>query len=63
MGRRGCPWEFRHRVLDVVESGLPVVDVARDLGISGRRCSGSLERPAVQLVPSADMICSRTLRC
>ena len=34
MGRRGYPPEFRRKVLDLVESGRPVVDVARDLGIS-----------------------------
>ena len=34
MGRRGYPPEFRRKVLDLVEAGRPVVDVARDLGIS-----------------------------
>ncbi len=34
MGRRGDPPEFRRKVLDLVEAGRPVVDVARDLGIS-----------------------------
>jgi len=34
MGRRGYPPEFRRRVLDLVESGRKVADVARDLGIS-----------------------------
>ena len=34
MGRRGYPPEFRRKVLDSVEAGRPVVDVARDLGIS-----------------------------
>ena len=34
MGRRGYPPEFRRKVLDLVESGRPVADVARDLGIS-----------------------------
>ncbi len=32
MGRRGHPPEFRRKVLDPVEAGLPVADVARDLG-------------------------------
>ncbi len=32
--RRGYPPEFRRKVLDLVEAGRPVVDVARDLGIS-----------------------------
>ncbi|MEV0842271.1 transposase [Actinocatenispora sera] len=34
MGRRGYPPEFRRRVLDLVEAGRAVADVARDLGIS-----------------------------
>lgn len=36
MGRRGYPAEFRRKVLvlDLVESGRSVADVARDLGIS-----------------------------
>jgi transposase len=33
VGRRGYPPEFRRRVLDLVEFGRRVVDVARDLGI------------------------------
>ena len=36
MGRRGYPPEFRRRVLDLVESGRPVVDVGRDLEISAQ---------------------------
>ena len=36
MGRRGYSPEFRRRVLDLVASGRPVVDVARDLGISAQ---------------------------
>jgi transposase len=36
VGRRGYPPEFRRRVLDLVEAGRPVVDVARDLGISAQ---------------------------
>ena len=36
MGRRGYPPEFRRKVLDLVEAGRPVVDVARDLGISAQ---------------------------
>lgn len=36
MGRHGYPPEFRRRVLDLVEAGRPVVDVARDLGISAQ---------------------------
>jgi transposase-like protein len=34
MGRRGHPAEFRRKVLDLVESGRPVADVAKALGIS-----------------------------
>ena len=34
MGRQGYPPEFRRRVLDLIEAGRKVADVARDLGIS-----------------------------
>ena len=34
MGRSGYPAEFRQRVLDLIETGRRVEDVARDLGIS-----------------------------
>lgn len=34
MGRRGYPPEFRRRVLDLIEAGRPIADVARDLQIS-----------------------------
>ena len=34
MGRRGYPGEFRRKVLDLIEGGRKVIDVARDLGIS-----------------------------
>ena len=34
MGRRGYPAEFRRKVLDLVESGRPVADAAKALGIS-----------------------------
>src|SRR5262245_59809195 len=34
MGRRGYPAEFRRRVVDLVEAGRRVADVATDLGIS-----------------------------
>jgi transposase len=36
VGRHGYPPEFRRKVLDLVASGRPVVDVARDLGISAQ---------------------------
>jgi transposase-like protein len=34
MGKRGYPPEFRRRVLELVEAGRKVAEVARDLGIS-----------------------------
>jgi transposase len=34
VGRRGYPPEFRRKVLDLLESGRKVADVARDLEIS-----------------------------
>lgn len=34
MGRRGYPPEFRRKVLDLIEAGRSVADVAGDLGIS-----------------------------
>jgi transposase len=34
MGRRGYPPEFRSRVLDLIEAGRRVAEVADDLGIS-----------------------------
>lgn len=34
MGRKGYPAEFRRRVLDLVETGRPIAEIARDLGIS-----------------------------
>jgi transposase len=34
VGRRGYPPEFRRKVLDLVDAGRSVADVARDLGIS-----------------------------
>jgi transposase-like protein len=36
MGRRGYPPEFKRKVLDLIEAGRSVIDVARDLGISGQ---------------------------
>jgi transposase-like protein len=36
MGKRGYPPEFRRRVLDLVEAGRKVAEVAHDLGISGQ---------------------------
>jgi transposase-like protein len=34
MGRRGYPPEFRRRVLDLIEAGRKIAEVADDLGIS-----------------------------
>jgi transposase-like protein len=34
MGRRGYPGEFRRRVLELIETGRRVAEVATDLGIS-----------------------------
>jgi putative transposase len=36
MGRRGYSPEFRRKVLDLIDAGRKVVDVARDLGISSQ---------------------------
>jgi transposase-like protein len=36
MGRRGYPPEFRRKVLDLVEAGRPIAEVAQTLGISGQ---------------------------
>lgn len=34
MARRGYPAEFRRRVIDLVQGGRKVADVARELGVS-----------------------------
>jgi transposase len=34
VGRRGYPAEFRRKVLDLVEAGRPITEVAKVLGIS-----------------------------
>jgi transposase len=36
MGRRGYPPEFRRKVLDLVEAGRPIAEVAKVLGISAQ---------------------------
>jgi len=36
MGRQGYPPEFRRRVLDRIEAGRKVADIARDLGNSSQ---------------------------
>jgi transposase len=39
VGRRGYPPEFRRKVLDLVEAGRPIAEVAQALGISGQSIS------------------------
>jgi len=39
MGRRGYPPEFRRKVLDLVEAGRPIAEVAQALGVSDRSVS------------------------
>ena len=39
MGRRGYPPEFRRKVLDLVEAGRPIAEVAQALGISAQSIS------------------------
>jgi transposase-like protein len=34
MGRRGYPPEFRRRILDLVEAGRPVAEIAKAFGLS-----------------------------
>ena len=36
MGRRGYPPEFRRKVLDLVQAGRPIAEVAKALGISAQ---------------------------
>jgi transposase-like protein len=36
MGRPGYPPEFRRRVLDLIEAGRTIADVARDLDVSAQ---------------------------
>lgn len=47
MGRRGYPAEFRRKVLDLIQTGHGVADVARDLPLCqvpvGHRIKGPLE--------------------
>jgi transposase len=40
MGRRGYPPEFRRKVLDLVEAGRPIAEVAQVLGISEQSIYG-----------------------
>ena len=39
MGRRGYPPQFRRKVLDLVEAGRPIAEVAQVLGISDQSIS------------------------
>jgi transposase len=39
MGRRGYPPAFRRKVLDLVEAGRPIAEVAKALGISAQSVS------------------------
>jgi transposase len=39
VGRRGYPPEFRRKVLDLVEAGRPIAEVAKALGISDQSIS------------------------
>jgi transposase-like protein len=36
MGRRSYPPEFRRKVLDLVEAGRPIAEIAKALGISAQ---------------------------
>ena len=45
MGRRGYPPEFRRKVLDLVEAGRPIAEVAKALGISDQSISTWPPRP------------------
>ena len=67
MGRRGYPPEFRRRVLDLVESGRSVADVARDLGISDQSiyawrrqdCMDKGLEPGLNSVEKAELAAAR----
>jgi hypothetical protein len=71
MGRRGYPPEFRRKVLDLIEAGRKVADVAHDLGISDQApprsrksknfsfCSLLYFRPAIN--PTATSVLRRLL--
>jgi transposase-like protein len=59
MGRRGYPPEFRRKVLDLVEAGRPIAEIAKALGISAqsiytwRRQDRGDQRPVdLHLAPS-----------
>jgi len=59
MGRQGYPPEFRRRILDLLDAGRKVVDLARDLGISDQtiytwRRQESIDRGLVPGLTSAE---------
>jgi transposase-like protein len=67
MGRGGYPPEFRRRVLDLVEAGRKVAEVAEDLGISGQtvytwRRQDRIDRglkPGLTSVEKAELVAAR----
>jgi transposase len=56
MGRRGYPPEFRRKVLDLVEAGRPIAEVAKALGISDQSISTWRRQDRIDrgLAPGAD---------
>lgn len=67
MGRRGYPPEFRRKVLDLLEAGRSVADVAADLQISDQsiyswRRQDRIDRgliPGLTSVEKAELIAAR----
>ena len=68
MGKRGYPPEFRRRVLDLVEAGRKVAEVAHDLGISDQtiynwrrqdRVDRGLE-PGLTTAEQAELVAARS---
>jgi len=61
MGRRGYPPEFRRQVLDLVEAGRRVAEVAADLQISEQtiyswRCQDRIDRGQERGLTSAEQV-------
>jgi hypothetical protein len=46
MGRRGYPPEFRRKVLDLVEAGRPIAEVAQVLGSPSSRSPAGAAKTA-----------------